>query len=210
MHSDYGATTILNIADMTITCCCRKFESIGMYIHQIIILVVVHYIADHYLQFLSGILCNHAFKVFNMNDVFILPSQYILNRWTKYAKRGHYVEKKGRPNENLKARAARISRIATSLALKCATSEPLLDDLERALENLESMVDDSLNKMRKNEDSFVGLNDHDICTQNNVISFRVPHVVKGPKSKRAKNVVEKNTRKKKKSHQEKGIGLLLQ
>jgi hypothetical protein len=168
MHSDYGATTILNIADMTITCSCRKFESIGMYIHQIIILVVLHYIADHYLQFLSGILCKHAFKVFNMNDVFILPSQYILNRWTKYAKRGHYVQKKGRPNENLKARAARISRIATSLALKCATSEPLLDDLERALENLESMADDSLNKMRKNEDSFVGLNDHDICTENYV------------------------------------------
>jgi hypothetical protein len=67
----------------------------------------------------------------------------------KYAKRGHYVEKKGRPNENLKERAARISRMATSLALKCATSERLQDDLERALENLESMVDDSLNKMRE-------------------------------------------------------------
>jgi hypothetical protein len=82
-----------------------------------------------------------------MNDVFILPSQCILNRWTKYAKRGHYVEKKGRPNENLKERAARISRMATSLALKCATSERLVDDLERTLEKLESMVDDSLNKM---------------------------------------------------------------
>jgi hypothetical protein len=87
--------------------------------------------------------------------------------------------------------------MATSLALKCATSKPLLDDLERALENLESMANDSLNKMRENEDSLVGLNDHDIGTENSVISFRVPHVVKGPKSKRAKNVVEKNTRKKK-------------
>jgi hypothetical protein len=75
-----------------------------------------------------------------MNNVFILPSQYILNRWTKYAKRGYYVEKKRRQNENLKARAARISRMATSLALKCSTSEPLLDDLERALENLESVT----------------------------------------------------------------------
>jgi hypothetical protein len=147
MHSDYGATTVLNMAYMTITCYCRKFESIGMYIHQIIILVVIHYIADHYLQFLTSILCKHAFKVLNMNDVFILPSQCILNRWTKYAKRGHYVEKKGRPNENLKERAARISRMATSLALKCATSERLQDDLERTLEKLESMVDDSLNKM---------------------------------------------------------------
>jgi hypothetical protein len=52
------------------------------------------------------------------------------------------------------------------------------------------------------------LNDHDIGTENSVISFRVPHVVvKGPKSKRAKNVVEKNTRKKKKSYQGKCIDL---
>jgi hypothetical protein len=79
-------------------------------------------------------LCKHTFKVFNKNDIFILPSQYILNRWTKYAKRGHYVEKKGRENLNLKARAARISRKATSLALKCSALEPLLDDLERSLD----------------------------------------------------------------------------
>jgi zinc finger SWIM domain-containing protein 3 len=46
MHSDYGATTVLNIADMTITCSCRKFESIGMSTHQIIISVLIH-IADH-------------------------------------------------------------------------------------------------------------------------------------------------------------------
>jgi hypothetical protein len=79
------------MADMTITCSCRKFESIGMYIHQFIILVVIHYIADHYLQFLIGILCKHAFKVLNMNDVFILPSQYILNRITD----GQNMQKEG-------------------------------------------------------------------------------------------------------------------
>jgi hypothetical protein len=39
---------------------------------------------------------------------------------------------------------------------------------------------------------------------NNKISFRVPHVVKGAKSKRAKNVVEKKTRKKNKGSHEKG------
>jgi zinc finger SWIM domain-containing protein 3 len=31
MYSDYGATVVFNIADMTITCSCRMFESIGMY-----------------------------------------------------------------------------------------------------------------------------------------------------------------------------------
>ena len=138
-----------------------------------------------------------------MNDIFILPSQYILNRWTKYAKRGFYTEKKRKENENLKAHAARLSRMATSLALKCSVSEPLLDDLERALEKLELEANHSLNKMRENEVPLIS-NDHIVDTENSTISFRVPHVVKGPKSKRAKNVVEKKTRKKKKSCQEKG------
>jgi hypothetical protein len=31
-----------------------------------------------------------------MKDVFILPSQYILSRWTKYAKKGFYIDKKNK------------------------------------------------------------------------------------------------------------------
>ena len=31
MHSNYGATVVFNNADMTITCSCRMYESIGMY-----------------------------------------------------------------------------------------------------------------------------------------------------------------------------------
>jgi len=154
-------------------------------------------------------LCRHAFKVFNIKDIFVLPSQYIIKRWTKYAKRGQYVEKKGRENENLKTRATRISRMATSLALKCSSSEPLLDDLESALEKLAQEADHSLNKMRESDGHSIISNDNEADTENSTISFRVPHVVKGPKSKRAKNVVEKKTRKKKKSCEEKGIGLLL-
>jgi zinc finger SWIM domain-containing protein 3 len=33
MHANEGATTEFNSTDMTITCSCKKFESIGMYIH---------------------------------------------------------------------------------------------------------------------------------------------------------------------------------
>jgi hypothetical protein len=33
MHSHYEATVVFNAADMTITCACRKYESIGMYTH---------------------------------------------------------------------------------------------------------------------------------------------------------------------------------
>jgi hypothetical protein len=109
----------------------------------------------------------------------------------------------------LKARAARISRKATSLALKCSASEPLLDDLERSLDKWEVGADHSLNKMRENEAPLIVSNDHVVDSENSQISFRVPHVVKGPKSKRAKNVVEKKTRKKQKSCEEKGNDLFM-
>jgi signal recognition particle subunit SEC65 len=147
-----------------------------------------------------------------MTDIFMLQSQYILNRWTKYAKRGFYVEKKGKEKENLKAHAARLSRMATSLALKCSVSKPLLDDLERALQKLELEADHSLNKMEETDFSVIS-NDCSIDTVNSKISFRVPEVVKGSKNKRAKNAVEKNTGKKRKSSSDKGtyplISLLL-
>jgi signal recognition particle subunit SEC65 len=147
-----------------------------------------------------------------MTDIFMLPSQYILNRWTKYAKRGFYVEKKGKEKENLKAHAARLSRMATSLALKCSVSKPLLDDLERALQKLELEADHSLNKMEETDFPVIS-NDCSIDTVNSKISFRVPEVVKGSKNKRAKNAVEKNTGKKRKSSSDKDtyplISLLL-
>ncbi|WVZ99054.1 hypothetical protein U9M48_044408, partial [Paspalum notatum var. saurae] len=126
MYSDYGAMVLFDTTDITITCSCRKYESIG-------------------------ILCKHAFKVFDRNDVFILPPRYIMNRWTKYAKRGFYIEKTESENETLKTHAARLSRKATSLALKCSVSKPLLDDLEKTLDKLDLEADDSLNKMQENE-----------------------------------------------------------
>ena len=91
----------------------------------------------------------HALKVFNVNDVFILPPQYIVNSWTKYAKRGFYTEKQGTKKKTLQTHAARVSRKATSVALKCSVSKELLDDLEKAIDKLDSESDDSLNKMQE-------------------------------------------------------------
>jgi hypothetical protein len=104
-----------------------------------------------------------------MNDVFILPSQYI----DKICKKEHYVEKKGRENLSLKARAARISRMATSVALKCSASEPLLDDLEKLLEKWEVEADQSLNKMRGNEVPLINSNDHVTDIENSIIPLRI-------------------------------------
>ena len=55
----------------SITCSCRKFETIG-------------------------ILCCHALKVYDVNDVKLLPDQYFLNRWTKKARSGVIHDVKGK------------------------------------------------------------------------------------------------------------------
>jgi hypothetical protein len=81
----------------------------------------------------------------------------------------------------------------TSLALKCSWSKTLLDGLERAFQRLEL-------------EAHVPVLSNDPATTyrvNSTISFRVPHVVEGAKTKRARTIVEKNTKKKKKSSQEK-------
>jgi hypothetical protein len=75
---------------------------------------------------MSGILCKHALKIFNVKDVFVLPSKYIMNRWTEYAKREFFVEKHAIDMESLTTQAAGISRKATSVALKCSLSKELL------------------------------------------------------------------------------------
>jgi hypothetical protein len=93
--------------------------------------------------------------------------------------------------------------MATSLALKCSVSKPLVEDLEKALLKLDLEEDNSLSNMRENEGNVVSIYPG-MDVVNKKVSFRVPQVVKGAKSKRAKNIVEKKTRKKKKSCHEKG------
>jgi hypothetical protein len=133
--------------------------------------------------------------------VYSLPSEYILSRWTKYAKKGFYIDKQGSKEDDLKARVALISRKVTSIALKCSKSRELLDDLEKAIEKLELEADTSLSKMQEksNEVPLIPNECDKTSSLNGVISFRVPKVVKGPKNARLKNVVEKKTGKKKKS-----------
>jgi len=140
-----------------------------------------------------------------VNDVFILPSQYILNRWTKYAKRGFCIEKQKSEKESLNTRAARISRKATSLALKCSLSKELLDDLENAIDKLDLEADNSISKMQEKDDE-VPLDSADYATDtfSGKISFRIPQVVKGPKNKRGTISFGKNKGKKKKSGKKKG------
>ena len=50
-------------ASTSISCSCRKFETIGL-------------------------LCSHALKVFEANDIKVVPNEYILKRWTREGHNG--------------------------------------------------------------------------------------------------------------------------
>ena len=78
-----------------------------------------------------------------------MPSQYILPRWTNYAKSGFYIEKRVTKMRDLKTQATLISRQATSLALKCSPSKQLLDKLQKALHSLNLEADTYLSEMHE-------------------------------------------------------------
>ncbi|KAM0893729.1 hypothetical protein ACQ4PT_024923 [Festuca glaucescens] len=149
----------------------------------------------------ESLLCKHALRVFNINEVFTLPSQYILHRWTKYAKRGYSSNNQDSPQETLQTCAARISRKATSVALKCSVSEELLVELEKAIDMLDLEADESLSQRGPAKPESVRMNSNlsseDVT--NGKISFKVPQAIKGPMVKRAKDTLEKKVTKKAKT-----------
>jgi hypothetical protein len=87
-----------------------------------------------------------------------------------------------------------------SIALKCSVSKELLDDLEKTIDKLNLKTDNSLSKMHEKH-SGVPLPSIDCATDviTGKISFKVPHVVKGPTTKRGTISLEKNKGKKKKN-----------
>ena len=126
-----------------------------------------------------------------------------MGRWTKYAKRGFYVDKQESGSESNKTWAARISRMATSIALKCSVSKELLHDLEKSMQNLDLEADAYLNKMKEKSDEVPQLSTITDPLKGK-ISFKTPHVVKTAKQKRLPNVLEKGTGRKRKSAKKKG------
>jgi hypothetical protein len=143
--------------------------------------------------YIVGILCRHALRVFNINEIFILPSHYILNRWTKYGKREFYCKKAQiNTNETSKTQVAHISQKATSTALKCSAAKEVLDDLERDIDNLDLQTDNFLSQ-RAAKQCVVpqSSNVHDPVILKGKVLIRAPDVIIGPKNKRAKSVLEK-------------------
>jgi hypothetical protein len=200
------ALVIFNYEDVTISCSCRRYESKGMKSSFNIFLVfkILSYPAFYDA---IGILCKHALRVFNNNEIFTLPSQYILHRWTKYAKRGYCVNNQATTEETLQTRDARISRKATSIALKCSVSEELLVELEKAIDMLDLEADESLRKRGPAKPQGVHINSSECAEHitNANISFKVPQAIKGPKEKRAKGALEKKEQRRKRLEQRRQI-----
>jgi hypothetical protein len=191
------AIIVFNSEDMTITCSCRKYECIGM-CHILNYCYFTVHTAQTNCFYIVRYIMQTCSRVFNINEVFILPSHYILNRWTKYAKREFYCKKAQiNTNETSKTQIARISQKATSTALKCSAAKEILDDLERAIDNLDLEIDNSLSQ-RAAKLCVVpqSSNVHDPEILKGKVLIGVPDVIKGPKNKRAKSILEKKQGKK--------------
>lgn len=113
-----------NLSNYTVRCSCKMFESVG-------------------------ILCMHALKVLNNNNILDLPSHYILKRWTKYANDGmvsnrHQSVVKAFGEEHLMSRFSRVCHKAITIAAKSAFSKDALDIFDHELDKMMTEVENSL------------------------------------------------------------------
>lgn len=69
-----------------------------------------------------GILCSHALKVFELNDVKVIPDMYILRRWTREARCGIVQDFRGKEVEqDPKLSRNRMFRQVVSKFIRAAT-----------------------------------------------------------------------------------------
>ncbi|KAK0575370.1 hypothetical protein LWI29_038009 [Acer saccharum] len=155
----------------------------------------------------SGILCSHALKVLPSKNVLKIPTQYILKRWTKYAKHGEReVVSKSSLNEDAKASMAKryrdLCRLQTQVATKAAMTE---QTYEIAMNSLYKVIEDVEAHMRGMEvqdlDSSNNQGNTLPTSDGNVMDGKIKGVkTKGRphgKSGRFKSALERATKKKK-------------
>ncbi|XP_061355328.1 protein FAR1-RELATED SEQUENCE 9-like [Gastrolobium bilobum] len=111
-------------ANCSIECTCRKFEPVGL-------------------------LCLQALKVLNFHNIFQIPSQYILKRWTKNAKDGFSISNNGKQvcnngKQGINSRMSQIMKKAIYFATKGALTDETIkmaeDHLEHGIKRLELIL----------------------------------------------------------------------
>ncbi|CAO2047242.1 unnamed protein product [Urochloa humidicola] len=97
-----------------------------------------------------GILCAHGLKVLDLMNIKILPTHYILKRWTREARNGSIQDRQGRnvvknPKREAQLRYKFLSHKFHSLAEKAANSQDCCVMLENALDCLTIQLEEKLN-----------------------------------------------------------------
>ncbi|KAG0448152.1 hypothetical protein HPP92_027984 [Vanilla planifolia] len=106
-------------SNVSITCSCKKFEC-------------------------NGILCMHALKVLNYNNILQLPNRYLLKRWTKYAKDGLLSNRQMSADGLDVSYKSKVIRKAINVVVKGAFSKEALDLIERRLDRCMAETENAL------------------------------------------------------------------
>jgi zinc finger SWIM domain-containing protein 3 len=98
----------------------------------------------------TGLLCAHGLKVLDLMNIKLLPSHYILKRWTREARNGSIQDREGRnvvenPKREAQIRYKFLSHKFHNLADKAASSQECCVLLENALDCLAIQLEEKLN-----------------------------------------------------------------
>jgi zinc finger SWIM domain-containing protein 3 len=133
----YGKEHVVKFSasKVEVKCSCKKFEFVG-------------------------ILCCHALKILDINNIKKIPEQYVLNRWTVDAKVVHIKsnsETHEDPKTKLSKRRKELCRMYIHLATRAAESD---ETYFMAVNNAEKLAEDVEKSLKIRADSDVGTLSH--------------------------------------------------
>ncbi|KAM1189748.1 hypothetical protein ACFX2J_025390 [Malus domestica] len=159
----------------------------------------------------NGILCAHALKVLSTRNITSIPTQYVLEGWTKNIKSSSArvtinISSKDDPKANIVRRYKELCRLHIQLATRAAESPEAYEIAISRLNKTLGEVDACLKEKETQQPTQVNASElsETICIDDNVIQVRgikTKEKVAG-NSKRPRNALEKATKKKKPRNKE--------
>ncbi|XP_058201082.1 protein FAR1-RELATED SEQUENCE 5-like [Rhododendron vialii] len=164
-----------NPIDRSISCCCKRFESLGL-------------------------LCCHVLRVLNLNDVNEIPEQYILKRWTKDVKQGYgMMERHANLTQDKCGNSAKTLRL-NRLMRKSFALMNLCVNSEESTKIAEQNMDKTFEEVRIYNASLCGdtsdVGDTFIPVSNVPVMDPLRHRQKGQTNGRMKGALEKRRKRK--------------
>ena len=98
----------------------------------------------------TGILCAHGLKVLDLMNIKLLPTHYVLKRWTREARTGSIQDSQGKnvvenPKLEAQLRLRFLSHKFVNMASKAASCPETCLMIDNALDHLGPQVEDKLN-----------------------------------------------------------------